>query len=150
MKKNDSVLPKHWCMCKEVDIVGKDFDRTCLNCGGKDAYGTSPERPESNQIKRQTTEPQPVPMLPKPTEKELNPTFAERVQTYKEWVSIEPKDRMLGCGNIRLYENLESSKVHIQMDKVNQLKLSAEQACGLRDILIEWFPLDEPKLPEDK
>lgn len=39
-------LEKHWCMCTELDQVYRDCFSTCSICGGKDAYGKSPNRTE--------------------------------------------------------------------------------------------------------
>lgn len=35
---------KHWCMCTVLCGVARDGWSTCYICGGKDAYGSSPER----------------------------------------------------------------------------------------------------------
>lgn len=42
-------MEKKWCMCKELKLVARDGDSTCCICGGKDAYGTSKERPKDKQ-----------------------------------------------------------------------------------------------------
>lgn len=39
-------LEQNWCMCKEIKSVARDCKATCSICGGKDAYGTSSDRPE--------------------------------------------------------------------------------------------------------
>lgn len=40
-----------WCMCTELKAVARDCLSTCSVCGGKDAYGTSKERPKEKQKK---------------------------------------------------------------------------------------------------
>lgn len=40
-------MEKKWCMCCALDVVARDMDSTCSKCGGKDAYGTSKDRPEN-------------------------------------------------------------------------------------------------------
>jgi hypothetical protein len=45
------IPPCTWCMCEEVDLVARDMFATCGNCGGRDAYGTSEDRPEKYKKK---------------------------------------------------------------------------------------------------
>ena len=42
-------MEKKWCMCTELNGVARDCDSTCSICGGKDAYGESPERPKDKK-----------------------------------------------------------------------------------------------------
>jgi hypothetical protein len=37
-------MERKWCMCTEIKGVARDGFSTCMICGGKDAYGGSPER----------------------------------------------------------------------------------------------------------
>jgi hypothetical protein len=39
-----------WCMCTELEGVARDTLSTCMICGGKDAYGGSPDR--GNEFKK--------------------------------------------------------------------------------------------------
>ena len=43
--KKEDVMDKHWCMCIKLKAVLRDMWSTCSICGGKDAYGTSKDRP---------------------------------------------------------------------------------------------------------
>jgi hypothetical protein len=45
----DPKSKKHWCMCKKISAVAKDFDRTCCQCNGKDSYGVFENRPKELQ-----------------------------------------------------------------------------------------------------
>ena len=36
---------RRWCMCRKLDSIARDGFSTCGICGGRDAYGTSIERP---------------------------------------------------------------------------------------------------------
>ena len=42
-------MEKKWCMCTELKGVARDGFSTCSICGGKDAYGESPERPKNKK-----------------------------------------------------------------------------------------------------
>jgi hypothetical protein len=42
-------MDKHFCMCTKLKGVARDCWSTCSICGGKDAYGKSPERPKKKQ-----------------------------------------------------------------------------------------------------
>ena len=42
-------MENKWCMCTELNGVARDGDSTCSICGGKDAYGGSPERPKDKK-----------------------------------------------------------------------------------------------------
>ena len=39
--------PRRWCMCTQLRLVARDCFSTCAICGGQDAYGESPSRPEN-------------------------------------------------------------------------------------------------------
>jgi len=38
-----------WCMCEELGKVARDGKSTCGNCGGRDAYGGSKDRPRDKR-----------------------------------------------------------------------------------------------------
>ena len=49
---------KHWCMCEKIESVYRDGFSTCSKCGGKDAYGNSPERGKEfkKELKKEETD----------------------------------------------------------------------------------------------
>jgi len=44
MQRRPELDPQKWCMCTVLGGVARDGRSTCMICGGKDAYGESPER----------------------------------------------------------------------------------------------------------
>jgi len=40
-------VEQHWCQCETVGKVARDGKSTCAQCGGKDAYKKSPDRPKA-------------------------------------------------------------------------------------------------------
>ena len=40
-------IDKHWCMCTNLQNVARDCLSTCSICNGKDAYGSSIDRPNN-------------------------------------------------------------------------------------------------------
>lgn len=42
--KMPKIMP-NWCMCEKIGPVARNMHSTCGQCGGQDAYGSSPDRP---------------------------------------------------------------------------------------------------------
>lgn len=46
----EPVFSQPWCMCETVTYVARDGFATCSQCGGKDAYKSSSNRPLENKM----------------------------------------------------------------------------------------------------